>query len=304
MAWSAWQKVEGIELTEVAYEKKYRDRGGAVARICSNRPHRMNAMTNVGWMEIVKALQSAEADKEVGVIVLSGVGDHFGVGGDMQWEAAGGLQAVFQPKASAADTMPGAETKAEAKAAPAMAGGFGGFDSLVLESLKPTIAAVKGYCIGGHNHLAYHCDFTIAADNAILGQNGPRVGSPIHGHPVGSLAHVVGIKKAKEIWMLCRRYTAQEALQMGLVNTVVPLSKLEEEVDRWCDELLDIIPSCLSLIKRSFVSIDKYLEGDMGKIMADVAPDFFSRPEVAEAHSAFFEKRTPNFWKLPGKASS
>ncbi|RLC70895.1 MAG: 1,4-dihydroxy-6-naphthoate synthase [Chloroflexi bacterium] len=301
MAWSAWEKVEGIDFQELTYEKKYRDRGGGVARICSNRPHRMNALTNVGWGEIMVALQDAEADKNIGVIVISGVGDHFGVGGDMQWEAAGGLQAVFQPKAKAEEAAPGAETKA----APSMTGGFaGGFDTALMESLKPTIAAVKGYCIGGHHHLAYHCDFTIAADNAILGQNGPRIGSPIHGYLVSSLAHVVGMKKAKEIWMLCRRYTAQEALQWGLVNTVVPLSKLEEEVDKWCDELLDIIPVCLGLIKRSFVSIDKYLEADMGKIMAEVAPDFFSRPEIAEAHAAFFEKRAPNFWKDAKKASA
>lgn len=294
MAWSAWEKVEGIDLAEVSYEKKYRDRGGGVARICSNRPQRMNALTNVGWVEIMTALQDAEADKNVGVIVIGGVGDHFGVGGDMQWEAAGGLQAVFQPKAAGSEASPGAETKE----APSMMGGpVGGFDSAIMESLKPVIAAVKGYCIGGHHHLAYHCDFTIAADNAILGQNGPRVGSPIHGFLVSSLAHVVGVKKAKEIWMLCRRFTAQEALQWGLVNTVVPLSKLDEEVDKWCDELLDIIPACLGLIKRSFVSIDKYLEADMGRIMADVSPDFFSLPEVSEAHSAFFEKRTPNFWK-------
>lgn len=299
--WSEWEKAEGIDLTEILYEKKYRDRGGGVARICSNRPHRMNALTGAGWGEIMIALQDAEADKDIGVIVIGGVGDHFGVGGDMQWEAAGGLQAIFQPKAEEAGEK---EAEAKPKAAPAVAGGFaGGFDSALMESRKPTIAAVKGYCIGGHHHLAYHCDFTIAADSAILGQNGPRIASPIHGYLVSSLAHVVGIKKAKEIWMLCRRYTAQEALTWGLVNTVVPLSKLDEEVDKWCDELLDIIPMCLALVKRSFVTIDKYLEADMGKILADIAPDFYSRPEVGEAHSAFFEKRTPDFWKESKKAS-
>lgn len=295
MAWSAWETVPGLEFKELTYEKKYRDSGGGVARICSNRPQRMNALTNTGWGEIMIALQGAEADKDIGVIVVGGVGDHFGVGGDMQWEAAGGLQAIFQPQAKAA---PEKAPEAKPEAAPTATGGFAaGFDSALMESTKPTIAAIKGYCIGGHHHLAYHCDFTIAADNTILGQNGPRIASPIHGYLVSSLAHVVGIKKAKEIWMLCRRYTAQEALQWGLVNAVVPLSKLDEEVDKWCDELLNIIPMCLALIKRSFVSIDKYMEADMGKILADIAPDFFSRPEVAEAHAAFFEKRTPDFWK-------
>lgn len=297
MAWSAWEKVESFDFKELTYEKKYRDRGGGVARICSSRPHRMNALTNAGWGEIVTAILDAEADKDIGVIVISGVGDHFGVGGDMEWEAAGGLQALFQPMAEAA-----AEAKPEA--APAGSLLAVGFDGAIVECLKPVIAAVKGYCIGGHHHLAYHCDFTIAADNAILGQNGPRIASPIHGYLVSSLAHVVGIKKAKEIWMLCRRYTAQEALQMGLINAVVPLSKLDETVDQWCDELLNLVPSCLALVKKSFDSIDKYLVADMGKIMGEVAPDFFSRPEVAEAHAAFFEKRTPEFWKEAKKASS
>jgi len=298
MAWSAWETVPGFDFKEVMYEKKYRDRGGGVARVCSNRPQRMNALTNVGFGEIVVALRDAEADKSIGVIVMGGVGDHFGVGGDMQWEAAGGLKDVFQPQAQQA-----AEAKAEAE--PSSSDMFaGGFDGAIVASTKPVIAAIKGYCIGGHHHLAYHCDFTIAADNAILGQNGPRIASPIHGYLVSSLAHVVGIKKAKEIWMLCRRYTAQEALEWGLVNTVVPLSKLDEEVDKWCDELLDIIPMCLALVKRSFASIDKYLEADMGRILNEIAPDFFSRPEVAEAHEAFFQKRTPDFWKEGRKASS
>jgi naphthoate synthase/2-ketocyclohexanecarboxyl-CoA hydrolase len=302
MAWSAWEKVEGFDFKELTYEKKYRDRGGGVARICSNRPQRMNALTNVGWGEIVVAVMDAEADKDIGVIVISGVGDHFGVGGDMQWEAAGGLQTLFQPQAEAV-----AEKAAETKPEEVPLTGrllAVGFDGAIAQSTKPVIAAVKGYCIGGHHHLAYHCDFTIAADNAILGQNGPRIASPIHGYLVSSLAHVVGIKKAKEIWMLCRRYTAQEALQMGLVNAVVPLSKLEEEVDKWCDELLNLVPSCLALVKRSFATIDEYLVDDMGRILDEVAPDFFMRPEVAEAHAAFFQKRTPDFWKEARKASS
>lgn len=302
MAWSAWEKVEGLDLQELTYEKKYRDSGGAVVRICSNRPQRMNALTDKGWGEFVAGMQAAEADKGVGVVVISGVGDHFGVGGDMQWEAAGGLQDLFQPTEQAAP-----EPKPEVKTEEAPISGpllLAGFDGAVSLSTKPVIAAVKGYCIGGHHHLAYHCDFTIAADSAILGQNGPRVASPVHGYLVSSLAHVVGIKKAKEIWMLCRRYTAQEALQMGLVNAIVPLSRLDEEVDKWCDELLNLVPGSLALAKRSFASIDEYLVRDMGKILGEVAPDFFSRPEVAEAHEAFFQKRTPNFWKEAGKASS
>ena len=279
--------ITGLDLNEIIYEKKYRDRGGGVARISSNRPQKMNALTNLGWAEIVTCLEDANADKDIGVIVFSAVGDNFGVGGDMEWEAAGGLQPLFGAGESAGDAFTA-----------------GGFDAAIVDSPKPIIAAIKGYCIGGHHHLAYHCDLTIAADNAILGQTGPRVASPIHGYLVSSLAHVIGIKKAKEIWMLCRQYTAQQALEFGLVNAVVPLSKLDETVDQWCDELLNIIPTCLALVKRSFASIDKYLEADMGKILNEVAPDFFSRPEVEEAHKAFFEKRTPDFWKNARKAST
>ncbi|MDY6835288.1 MAG: enoyl-CoA hydratase-related protein [Chloroflexota bacterium] len=284
--WSAWEKVAGFEGKETVYEKKYRDRGGGVARISSNRPQRMNAMTNIGWTELTNAVLDADGDKDIGVIVIASIGDHFGVGGDMQWEAEGGLEELF----SNTDNMGGGVLA-------------GGFDLAIIGARKPVIAAVKGYCIGGHNHLAYHCDLTIAADNAIFGQNGPRIASPIHGHLVSSLSHVVGIKKAKEIWMLCRHYTAQQALEMGLINAIVPLSRLDEEVDKWCDDLLNIVPTCLTLIKRSFASVDKYLEPDLGRILTEVAPDFFARPEVAEAHQAFFEKRTPEFWQDAKKAS-
>ena len=296
MAWSEWQ-VEDLGLKELVYEKKHRDSGGWVVRISSNRPHRMNALTDQGWAEFALAMRAADTDSGVAVVVISGVGDHFGVGGDMQWEAQGGLQDMFEPQAKRVAERE-EKKEGEKKEEPAPQGApAGGFDSVIMESTTPVIAAVKGYCIGGHHHLAYHCDFTIAADNAILGQNGPRVASPVHGFIVSSLAHVVGMKRAKEIWMLCRRYTAQEALALGLVNAVVPLARLDEEVDRWCDELMNLVPASLALIKRSFASIDRYLEADMGKVLNEVAPDFFTLPQVEEAHKAFFEKRTPQFWK-------
>lgn len=158
------------------------------------------------------------------------------------------------------------------------------------------IAAVRGYCIGGHNHLSYHCDFTIAADTAIFGQNGPRVGSPAHGQLVADLAHVIGLKRAKEMWMLCRQYTAEQAFHMGLVNAVVPESRLDQEVERWCDELLDLSPTCLSIVKQSFEAVGGYLAHETGRILAMIAPDFHHRPEVTEAQRAFFERRKPNFW--------
>lgn len=273
MAWTAWKRVEvpGCKQEEVIYEKKNRDKGGGVARILFNRPERMNAFTEIGIEELCLCLDNASNDPAIGVVVISSVGDHFGTGGDVKWEAGPSFRYLFIRSTS--------------------------YNRVIRFCRKPIIAAVKGYCIGGSHHLAYFCDFTIAADNAIFGQNGPRVGSPAHGFVVSYLARVVGSKKAREIWMLCRRYTAQEALQMGLANKVVPLNQLEEEVDRWCDELLDISPTCLSLVKASFDGDIDYMDGDFGRYLVHMAPDFFDGEEVKEAQQAFFEKRTPNFWK-------
>jgi naphthoate synthase/2-ketocyclohexanecarboxyl-CoA hydrolase len=265
--WSDWERVARFDTEETIYEKKYRDRGGGVARVLFNRPQRLNAFTGTGAAEFVRAIHDANRDDEIGVIVVSGVGDHFGTGGDVQWEAAGGLR-----------------------------GHIPDFDAAVRNCLKPTIAAVKGYCIGGHHHLAYHCDLTIAADTAIFGQNGPRVGSPVHGRSVAQLAHVIGIKRAKEFWMLCRQYTAQQAYEMGLVNAVVLLDRLETEVDQWCDELLNLAPTCLALIKQSFEAVGGCLTQESGRVLAMIAPDFHDRPEVAEAQRAWSERRPPDFW--------
>jgi naphthoate synthase/2-ketocyclohexanecarboxyl-CoA hydrolase len=273
MGWTEWKRAEvaGCKQEEIIYEKKYRDKGGGVARILFNRPERMNAFTEVGIEELCLCLDNASNDPSIGVVVISSVGDHFGTGGDVKWEAGPSFRYLFIRST--------------------------GYNRVIRFCRKPIIAAVKGYCIGGSHHLAYFCDFTIAADNAIFGQNGPRVGSPAHGFVVSYLARVVGAKKAREIWMLCRRYTAQEALQMGLVNKVVPLKQLEAEVDQWCDELLDISPTCLSLVKASFDGDIDYMDGDFGRYLVQMAPDFFDGDEVKEAQQAFFEKRTPNFWK-------
>ena len=273
MAWSEWEPVTHLKLKEVTYKKKYRDIGGGIAKITFNRPQKMNAMTNIGWGEISATVAEASKDKDIGVVVYTGAGNHFGVGGDMEWEADGGL-----------------EDEGGGMAMPS------NFDAAIQNCLKPVIAAVNGYCIGGHNHLAYHCDFTIATDNAIFGQNGPRVASPAHGHLVASSAYVLGMKKAKEMWMLCRQYTAQQAFEMGLANVVVPEEKLEAEVDKWCEELLSLSPSCLQIVKQSFNAVGHEITWTTDKILAFLAPDFFDRAEVKEAHDAFFNKRTPNFW--------
>ncbi len=159
------------------------------------------------------------------------------------------------------------------------------------------IAAVQGYCLGGHNHMAYCCDFTIAADSAVFGQAGPKVSSPADGFFVPYLTKVVGAKKAREMWMLCRRYPAAEAKEMGLVNTVVPLDQLEQEVDGWCEELLRVSPGCLEILKASF---DQEMDGyaEMGVISSQFYPDWFDTPEGKEGGAAFSQKRSPRFWSL------
>jgi naphthoate synthase/2-ketocyclohexanecarboxyl-CoA hydrolase len=145
--------------------------------------------------------------------------------------------------------------------------------------------------------MAYCCDFTIAADNAKFGQAGPRVSSPADGFFVPYLTKVVGAKRAREMWMLCRRYPAEQALEMGLVNQVVPLDSLEEAVDQWCEELLSVSPGCLEILKASF---DQEMDGyaEMGVISSQFYPDWFDMPEGKEGGAAFTGKRPPRFWSL------
>lgn len=272
MAWTPWQEVEGLKFREIIYEKKHRRQGGGVARITFNRPERMNSLTHEGFEDIAVALDDASHDPAIGVVVMAGRGDHFGVGGDVRWEGTEDFTRLIRLQSTAPNRF-------------------------IRMCKKPIIAAVQGYCIGASHHMAYFCDFTVAADNAIFGQNGPRVGSPAYGFVVNYLARVVGAKRAREIWMFCRRYTAREAYEMGLANKVVPLDQLEAEVDRWCLDLLDISPTCLKIVKASFDSDIDYLEGDFGKILDMMTPDFIESEEQREAQAAFFEKRAPNFWK-------
>ena len=161
------------------------------------------------------------------------------------------------------------------------------------------IAAVKGYAIGMGNHFAYCCDLTIAADNAIFGQNGPRVGSPAEGWVVSNSVRVLGAKKAREMWMLCRKYSAQEALEIGLCNVVVPLQKFDEEVDKWCQEILALSPTVIKILKVSFEAELDYLRDPApNHFQKLVAPDCYDTPESAEGQNAFLEKRKPNFMQF------
>jgi len=262
------------DFTDILYQKHERVRGAAWITI--NRPDVMNAFTGHTLTEMREAVQDASADTGVGVVVVTGAGDRaFCAGGDVKW-----LQDV--QREGAADAAP-------------MDPHAG-----IEDCLKPVIARVNGYSVGGGNHLAYFADFTIASERATFAQVGPRIGSPASGYFVAYLTHVVGAKKAKEIWMLCRRYSAQEALDMGLVNTVVPHDKLDEEVDRWCEELLAKSPSCLKILKASFRTLYQPLrETSRRDWVGEIAPDFYKSGEADEGKDAFLNRREPDFSRYP-----
>jgi len=271
---SDWTVVTGEGLDdfkEIVYEKRHhRALGGGVARVSMNKPETMNALTLVTVDEMFRAFYDANHDPTVGVIVVAARVKHFGAGGDVNWERWGLREAFY-------NRYP--------------------HNRLVRMSRKPVIAQVQGYCIGGHNHMAYCCDFTIAADNAVFGQAGPRVSSPADGYFVPYLTKVVGAKKARELWMLCRKYKADQALEMGLINTVVPLEQLEAEVEKWCEEMLSVSPGCLEILKAAFdQEIDGYKESCA--ISAAMYPDWFDRPEGKEGGAAFVEKRPARFWDI------
>jgi 2-ketocyclohexanecarboxyl-CoA hydrolase len=258
------------DFEHVLYQKHHRVRGAA--RITINRPDVMNAFTGQTLTEMRQAVEDACADREVGVIVITGAGDRaFCAGGDVRW-----LQ----------------EVQREGATQPAPGDPHAGIE----DCMKPVIARVNGYAIGGGNHLAYFADFTIASERATFAQVGPRVGSPASGHIVAYLTHVVGAKKAKEIWMLCRRYSAQEALEMGLVNAVVPHEKLDEEVDKWCTELMQKSPSCLKILKASFRTLYQPLrDASRRDWVEEIAADFYRSGEADEGKKAFLERREPDF---------
>ncbi len=239
-----------------------------VATIAINRPRKLNAFTQNTIYEWEDALREAERDPDVGVIVFTGVGEKaFSAGGDVNWEAEGGTKEEDYHTAE-----------------------------MIINCPKPVVARVNGWCIGGGNHLAYFCDITIAAEHAKFGQNGPRVGSPAGGHMVAHLANIVGHKRAREMWLLCRHYTAQQMYEWGLVNAVVPMETLDDEVRKWCDEMLALSPTCLAAVKASFKYImAETMKRDMFDILNEVNPNFFNTAEQEEGARAFLEKRIPDF---------
>ena len=252
-----------------------------IAKITICRPEVHNAFRPQTLVEISDALTRAREDSSIGVIVLTGEGDKaFCSGGDQRVRGDTGY--LTDPDR------------------PDQVGRFHVTDLQVqIRRLpKPVVAMVAGYAIGGGHVLQIVCDLTVAADNARLGQVGPRVGSFDGGFGAGLLATMVGVRKAKEIWFLCLQYGAQEALEMGLVNTVVPLAELESETLVWCRRMLELSPMALRLMKASFHASEDGLAG-IQQLAHDTNLLFYTSEEAKEGREAFKEKRTPNFDRFP-----
>jgi naphthoate synthase len=271
----------GAEYSDIRYELS----GDGIAKITIDRPEVRNAFRPQTIIELSQAFERAREDTSVGVIVLTGEGPlAFCSGGDQRVRGDSGY--LTDPDAGA--------------------GGVGRFHVTDLHVQmrrlpKPLVAMVAGYAVGGGHVLHLVCDLTIAADNAVFGQTGPKVGSFDGGFGAGLLANLVGPKKAKEIWFLCRQYSAAEALEMGLVNTVVPLDRLEEETIAWCREMLALSPFALRLVKASFNAAEDGLTG-IQQLAHDANLLFYGSEEAQEGRDAYREKRTPDFSKFPRRA--
>lgn len=251
----------------------YENRNGA-AWIIINRPKVYNAFRGQTIEELIHAFLTAASDKEVACVVLTGAGDKaFCTGGDQSSHEGDydGRGVVGLP--------------------------IDEVQSAIRDCPKPVIAAVNGFAIGGGNVLATLCDMTIAADTAQLGQVGPKVGSVDAGWGTAYLARIVGEKKAREIWYMCRRYTAQEAMEMGLVNKVVPAAELEAEVTSWCETIKQHSPTAMALAKRSFNADSENIRGISGFALHAVKM-YYDTDESKEGVNAFNEKRKPDFRKF------
>jgi len=245
------------------------DRG--VATIAINRPDKLNAFRGRTVEDMVHAFNRAAWDDSIGVIVLTGVGERgFCTGGDQSTHDGNydGRGLIGMPVED--------------------------LHSIIRNAPKPVIARVNGYAIGGGNVLVTLCDLAIAADTAIFGQVGPKMGSVDPGFGTALLSRVVGEKKAREIWFMCRRYTAADALAMGLVNKVVPMADLDAEVRAWCDELLDRSPTALSIAKRSFNADSDNIYG-IGAMGFQALKLYYNSDESKEGVKALMEKRKPDF---------
>lgn len=248
-----------------------------MAKITINRPEVRNAFRPKTVSELIDAFAEARDDADIGVIILTGAGDlAFCSGGDQKVRGHGGYVGEDRiPRLNVLDLQ-----------------------RLIRTIPKPVIAMVAGYAIGGGHVLHVVCDLTIAADNARFGQTGPVVGSFDGGYGAGYLARLVGHKKAREIWYLCRQYDAQEALDMGLVNTVVPLADLEKETVAWCQEILQKSPMALRFLKAAFNADTDGLAG-IQQLAGDATLLYYTTDEAKEGRDAFKEKRSPDFKQFP-----
>jgi naphthoate synthase len=265
------------EYEDIRYELS----GDGIAKITINRPEVRNAFRPQTVIELIDAFEKAREDTSVGVIILTGEGElAFCSGGDQRVRGDTGYL-----------TEPGE---------PEAIGRFHVTDLHVqIRRLpKPVVAMVAGYAVGGGHVLHVICDLTIAADNARFGQTGPRVGSWDGGFGASVLAAQIGQKRAKEIWLLCRQYDAQQALDMGLVNAVVPLERLEEETVQWCREMLALSPFALRLVKSSFHAHEDGYAG-IQQLAHDANLLFYGNPEAAEGREAYKAKRKPDYSKFP-----
>ena len=262
------------EYTDIRYETS----GDGIAKITINRPEVRNAFRPETLIEISHALEAAREDTATGVIILTGEGPlAFCSGGDQRVRGDTG----YVPGGAQVGRFHVTDLHVQIRRLP-----------------KPVVAMVAGYAIGGGHVLHLVCDLTIAADNARFGQTGPRVGSFDGGYGACILSRLVGPKKAKEIWFLCRQYDAQQALDMGLVNTVVPLDRLEDETVKWCREMLELSPFALRLLKASFHAEEDGL-GGIQQLAHDANLLFYASDEAKEGREAYKAKRKPDFAKFP-----
>jgi naphthoate synthase len=265
-----WKEARRFE--DIRYEKWQ-----GIAKITINRPEVRNAFRPQTLFEMSAAFNDAREDPEVGVVVLTGEGkEAFCSGGDQRIRGDQGYVGKDGvPRLNVLDLQ-----------------------KQIRSLPKPVVAMVAGYAIGGGHVLHVVCDLTIAADNARFGQTGPKVGSFDGGFGSSTLASIVGLKKAKEIWFLCRQYDAQQALRMGLVNTVVPVDELEQETVKWCQEMLALSPMALRMLKCSF---NAALDGQAGvqELAGNATLLFYMTEEAKEGRDAFKEKRKPDFAKFP-----
>jgi naphthoate synthase len=282
-----WQR--GHEYEDIRYELGDGDAAG-IAKITIDRPEVRNAFRPETVVELIDAFERAREDQDVGVVVLTGEGpDAFCSGGDQRVRGSkGGYVSGADPAQAGSQQAVGrfhvTDLHVQIRRLP-----------------KPVVAMVAGYAIGGGHVLQVICDLTIAADNARFGQTGPKVGSFDGGFGASVLSRLVGPKKAKEIWFLCRQYDAQQALEMGLINTVVPLEQLEAETIGWCREMLSLSPFALRMLKASFNADEDGLAG-IQQLAHDANLLFYMSEEAAEGRQAYLEKRRPDFSKFPRRA--